>query len=79
MLKKTRKKVVKKKQKTIFETEEEKELRELKDMGFKVDLLPDEFKVGGLFILSQYLMVHLGDKKCMLVMNEFENIKLPYA
>lgn len=52
---------------------------DLEEMGFKVDLIPKNFKRGGLFIMNQMLYLHLGNQICIVVSFEDEIMEIPKA
>jgi len=54
-------------------------IKELRKSAFKVDLLSKNFPILGKFMLSGYMLLHVGDKKCLLISNEGEEIILPSA
>lgn len=52
---------------------------ELEKACFKVELIPNNFPVGGLFVMSGYTFLHIKNKKCIMIMLENEIKELPYA
>lgn len=60
-------------------TEIIQDMEDLIDMGFKVDLLPTDFKRGGMFQLSGYTLLHIKNKICIIVSLEGDGTELPKA
>jgi myo-inositol-1-phosphate synthase len=51
-------------------------MKSVDKMSFIVDIIPDNFKVMGIFIMNNKYFMHIGDKRCVLV--SFEGNELNY-
>lgn len=58
---------------------EEVSMEELHKAGFKVELLPLKFPVGGCFLMNNMLFLHVGKKNCVIVTLEGDIVDLPKA
>lgn len=59
---------------------EDTDMKELEEMAYKVDLLPKNFRIGAMFMMSGYTFLHVGKQKVVMVRFEDDaEIELPRA